>query len=54
MNIVSKIVEIETDLPIDNIQIEQKLFEMGICPLRWAIVKVKGNIIAISLACEDL
>lgn len=54
MDVVSKIVEIEIDLPIDNIKIENKLSEMGFYPLRWAIVKADGKILTISLACEDL
>lgn len=54
MNIVSKIIEIEADFPIDNVKIENKLSELGINPLRWAIVKVDGRILTISLACGDL
>ena len=54
MEITSKLLKIETDLPVDNISIEQKLKEMGIEPLRWAIVKVEGNMLTISLACENL
>lgn len=53
MEITSKLVEIEANLPVDNDFIEKKLFEMGIDPLRWAIVKIKGNILTISLACEN-
>lgn len=52
MQITSKLVEIEAQLPIDNEFIETKLKAMGINPLRWAIVKVEGNILTISLACE--
>ena len=54
MQITSKLIEIEANLPIDNEFIEIKLQEMGIEPLRWAIVKVEGNILSISLACENL
>lgn len=52
MEITSKLVEIEADLPVDNDFVEKKLKEMGIEPLRWAIVKVSGNILTISLACK--
>lgn len=54
MEIVSKLVEIEAELPVDNLFIEQKLRDMRIEPLRWAIVSVSGNILTISLACENL
>lgn len=54
MEIISKLVEIEAELPVDNVYIEQKLKEMGIDPLRWAIVGVNGHILTISLACENL
>ncbi|MFA7658717.1 MAG: hypothetical protein WCY19_04725 [Candidatus Gastranaerophilaceae bacterium] len=58
MEIVSKLVEIEAELPVDNEFIETKLGEMGIRPLRWAIVAVNGAenpyTLTISLACENL
>ncbi len=54
MEITSKLVKIEADLPVDNDFIEKRLKEMGIKPLRWAIVDVQGNILTISLACENL
>ncbi len=54
MEIISKLVEIETTLPVDNDFIEAKLREMGIEPLRWAIVKVDNGVLTISLACENL
>ncbi len=54
MEIVSKLVKIEAQLPIDNVFIEQKLYEIGIEPLRWAIVKVDKNELTISLAHESL
>lgn len=54
MEIISKLVEIKAELPVDNVYIEHKLKEMGIEPLRWAIVSVNGNILTISLACENL
>jgi len=53
MEIVSKLVEIEAQAPIDNNYIEKKIRDMGIEPLRWAIVKVKNNILTISLAYEN-
>lgn len=40
MEIVSKLVNIEAEFPIDNMFIEKKLCKMGIEPLRWAIVGV--------------
>lgn len=54
MQITSKLVKIEADLPVDNNFIEKKLVEIGIYPLRWAIVGVEGNILTISLTCESL
>lgn len=54
MEIISKLIEIESELPVDNDFIEKKMKEMGIEPLRWAIVKVNCNTITISLACEKL
>lgn len=54
MEITSKLVEIEAKLPVNNNFIEKKLKEMGIEPLRWAIVKVNNNILTISLAYENL
>jgi len=54
MEIISKLIEIETKFPIDNQLIEQEMHNMGFDPLRWAIVKVEGNILTISLACENL
>ena len=54
MEITSKLVEIEAKLPIDNDFVEKKLKEMGTEPLRWAIVGVRGNILTISLSCENL
>ena len=54
MEIISKLVEIEAKLPIDNNFIEQELKAMGITPLRWAIVKCECNRLTISLACENL
>lgn len=54
MEITSKLVEIEADLPVDNDFIEKKLKKMGIEPLRWAVVKVNENSLTISLACENL
>lgn len=54
MQIISKLIKIEATLPADSEFIEQKLKEMGIEPLRWAIVGVDGNTLTISLACESL
>lgn len=54
MEITSKLVEIEAELPVDNDFIEKRLKEMGIEPLRWAVVKANGNSLTISLACENL
>lgn len=54
MEITSKLIEIDADLPVDNNFIENKLREMGIEPLRWAIVGVNNNLLTISLACENL
>ena len=52
MEIVSKLVELEAVLPVDNNYIEARLQEMGIVPLRWAIVDVGQNSLTISLATE--
>lgn len=54
MEIVSKLVRIEANLPVSNDFIELKLKETGIEPLRWAVVKVENNALIISLACESL
>lgn len=58
MEIISKLVEIEAEMPVDNNYIEERLNEIGIVPLRWAIVdciRHGGNkvILTISLACEN-
>ena len=54
MEIISKLMGIEANLPTDNNFIETKLREMGINPLRWAIVKVNGDKLTVSVACENL
>ena len=54
MEIISKLVEIKITLPIDNDFIEAKLAEMGINPLRWAIVKVNGNKLTLSISYGSL
>jgi len=54
MEILSKLIEIEAELPVYNDYIEKQIREMGIEPLRWAIVKVNGNKLTISLAYENL
>lgn len=52
--ITSKLVEIKAKYPIDNIEIEHELSRLGYTPLRWAIVKVQGDTLTISLACLNL
>lgn len=54
MEIISKLIEIETKLPTDNVFIEKRLNEMGIFPLRWAIVNVDCNKLIINVAYENL
>lgn len=54
MEIISKLVKINVEFPIDDEMIESKLKDMGISPLRWAIVNVNCNTATISLACENL
>ncbi len=54
MEIISKLIEIETKLPVDNEYIEKKMNDMGIFPFRWAIVKISDTKLTISLACENL
>ena len=54
MEIVSKLVKIKAQMPVDNVFIEQKLRETGIEPLRWAIVAIDKHELTISLACEIL
>ena len=54
MEIVSKLVEIEAILPVDNNYIEAKFAQMNICPLRWAVVDVNQNKLTISLTHEVL
>lgn len=54
MEIISKLIEIQAELPIDNDFVEAKLREMGINPLRWAVTGVKNNVLTISVACESL
>lgn len=54
MEIVSRLIEIEAEMPVDNNFIEAELKKMGIEPLRWAIVGINGNILTVSLACENL
>lgn len=54
MEIISKTIEIEAQLPVDNEAIEAKLAAIGITPLRWAITGIKDNSLMISLACENL
>ena len=51
MEITSKLVEIEAELPVDNLFIEQKLRDMGIEPLRWAIVS--GSRCSPFSACDE-
>ena len=54
MEIISKLVEIEADSPLSSEYIENKLKEMKITPLRWAIVNINGKTLTISLACENI
>ena len=54
MEIISKLVEINAVAPIDNHFIDRNLKKMGIEPLRWAIVNVKGNKLTVSVAHENL
>lgn len=54
MEIISKLVKIKASFPIDNLAIENELKELGIEPLRWAIVEVNQDVLTISLACENL
>ena len=54
MEILSKLIEIEAELPVYNDYIEKQIREMGIEPLRWAIVKVESSKLTISLAYENL
>lgn len=54
MELISKLVKIEADLPTCTEFIEAELAKMGIEPLRWAITKIEGNVLTISLACENL
>jgi len=46
--IISELVKIE--YTNDNSVIEQRLFSMGIQPLRWAVVKIIGNEMLISVS----
>lgn len=52
MDIESKLIDIKCKFPLSNESIEQELKQMGIIPLRWAIVQAKEDILTISLACE--
>lgn len=54
MEIISKLIEIEACLPIDNEFIEEQLRAQKIDPIRWAIVKVDKNKLTISVAFENL
>lgn len=53
MEIISKTIEIEAKMPVDNEFIEAKLAKMGIKRLRWAITGINNNTLTISLACEN-
>lgn len=53
MKIISKLVEIKAELPVDNHFIEKRLKEIGIKPLKWAVVNVENNILTLSLTGED-
>jgi len=44
---------VKMELTTDNTKIEQTLLEMGIDPLRWAIVDIKGEELSISVSYES-
>lgn len=52
MEIISKLINMEVKLPVSNELIEQKLKEMGIKPLRWAIVECCSRCKPVSI-CGD-
>lgn len=54
MQVVSQLVKIRAKLPVDNSFIEAKLNEMGIEPLRWAVVECNDDTLTISVANETL
>ena len=54
VKILSKLVKIKANLPVDNLFIEAELKKLKIVPLRWAIVKVENEELTISVACESL
>lgn len=54
MQIISKLIEIKVPEKFDNDFIETELIKNGIKPLRWAVVKVEGNILTVSAAFENL
>lgn len=54
MDIVTKNIEIEMDLPPETDKIYLKLAQSGIDPLRFSIVKVVGNIVTINVTFQNL
>ena len=50
MEINSKTVQIKAQHPISTSYIEETLKNMGIEPLRWAIVKADNDFLTISIA----
>lgn len=44
---------ITMELTTDNTKIEETLLELGIDPLRWAIVDIKGTELSISVSYES-
>lgn len=54
MDILTKNIELEVDLPITTLDIDKALAEKSIKPLRYAIVKVEGNILTINVTYENL
>ena len=54
MDIFTKNIDMEVDLPVDITDIEKKLAEDGINPLRFAIVKVDNNKLTINVTYDNL
>lgn len=54
MDIITKNIDMEVDLPVDMTEIEKKLSKSGIKPLRYSIVKVEDNILTINVTFDNL
>lgn len=54
MDIVTKNIEIEVDLPVNIADIRKKFTELKINPLRYSIVKVNKNILTINVTFDNL